>query len=258
MERLTRILILIGALDLLALGTYLGFQDKTASSTAAFGFGFLLIILLLLSKFKRFKGFGFTAEMWDEKQIEAAKLVDRLKVTSESLVQQASVLAANLGMMNAGLTLPQKAHLFAQLLEVGKRTEISEQQLSNYLDPLFQRIRIDFCWAAERMTMRTYQAENDRINRPGVEGFDDPGKLREYETSIGRVLTTLQQNRPSFSHPTPDYMGWLIEVVRTSRLLESKKSALLDELEKVKQELNYFETNRKFRNEPIDYTYLWN
>jgi hypothetical protein len=37
------------------------------------------VVLLLLAKFKRFKGFGFEAEMWEEKQEEAAVLVEDLK-----------------------------------------------------------------------------------------------------------------------------------------------------------------------------------
>ena len=40
---------------------------------------FLFVVLLLLAKFKRFKGFGFEAEMWEEKQEEAAALVKSLK-----------------------------------------------------------------------------------------------------------------------------------------------------------------------------------
>ena len=38
------------------------------SPGAAWGLAFLLMILLLLSKFKRFKGFVFEAELWEEKQ----------------------------------------------------------------------------------------------------------------------------------------------------------------------------------------------
>jgi len=59
---------------------------------------------LLLSKFKRFKGFGFEAETWGEKQIEAAALIDRLKSASQfismqiaSLVQKTTMSVPELG-----------------------------------------------------------------------------------------------------------------------------------------------------------------
>lgn len=72
----TNIIVSIGATALLIVGLVLAILDRGAPSIiAVLGTGFLLVVLLLLAKFKRFKGFGFEAEMWEEKQEEAAVLV---------------------------------------------------------------------------------------------------------------------------------------------------------------------------------------
>lgn len=48
-------------------------------ATAAFVMFFLCLIYVNVARFKRFKGFGFEAELWEDKQREAADLIDRLK-----------------------------------------------------------------------------------------------------------------------------------------------------------------------------------
>jgi hypothetical protein len=80
MQLVANIIVSLGAVALIIVGIYLAILDRSVPTiTAVFGIGFLFVVLLLLAKFKRFKGFGFEAEMWEEKQEEAAALVDSLK-----------------------------------------------------------------------------------------------------------------------------------------------------------------------------------
>jgi hypothetical protein len=80
MQLVVNIIVSLGAVALLIVGLYLAILDRGAPTiTAVLGTGFLFVVLLLLAKFKRFKGFGFEAEMWEEKQEEAAVLVEDLK-----------------------------------------------------------------------------------------------------------------------------------------------------------------------------------
>lgn len=67
-------------LALIGLATYFLFQaDKVAAATVSAALGLLLTFLARISQFKRFKGWGFEAEMWEDKQIEAVKLIEALK-----------------------------------------------------------------------------------------------------------------------------------------------------------------------------------
>jgi hypothetical protein len=53
--------------------------ENVALATASFAMSFLSFIYSNVSRFKRFKGLGFEAELWEDKQKEAAELIDRLK-----------------------------------------------------------------------------------------------------------------------------------------------------------------------------------
>jgi hypothetical protein len=52
---------------------------SVAASSAAFVMGFMCFVFSSVARFKRFKGLGFEAELWEDKQREAAELIERLK-----------------------------------------------------------------------------------------------------------------------------------------------------------------------------------
>ncbi len=69
---------LVGFLCLVASLRFL-YEEKIAFSSAVFAISFFAFFYSNLSRFKRFKGFGFEAELWEDKQREAADLIERLK-----------------------------------------------------------------------------------------------------------------------------------------------------------------------------------
>jgi hypothetical protein len=105
MNYVSNIIISVGAILLLSVGIHLAISDKVAAFTSILSFAFLFVVLLLLAKFKRIKGFGFEAEMWEEKQEEAAVLVERLTLLSTTVSQQVALIAAKLGFTMAALHL---------------------------------------------------------------------------------------------------------------------------------------------------------
>lgn len=58
---------------------YLVYIGNTSDGSAVFFIGFICIIYANVSRFKRFKGLGFEAETWEDKQKEAADLIERLR-----------------------------------------------------------------------------------------------------------------------------------------------------------------------------------
>lgn len=52
---------------------------KVTEAAAIFAIAFFSFIYSNFARFKRFKGLGFEAELWEDKQREAADLIDRLK-----------------------------------------------------------------------------------------------------------------------------------------------------------------------------------
>ncbi|MCB2013313.1 MAG: hypothetical protein KDE67_00295 [Sphingobium sp.] len=54
-------------------------SGQITSASAVFAMSFFSFFYSNLARFKKFKGLGFEAELWEDKQKEAANLIDRLK-----------------------------------------------------------------------------------------------------------------------------------------------------------------------------------
>jgi hypothetical protein len=77
-------------------------DDKLTSASAAMSFGFLLVVILSISQFKHFNGFGFEAETWDQKQVEAARLVDQLQGLTKATSRELALVASKIGRWDNG------------------------------------------------------------------------------------------------------------------------------------------------------------
>jgi hypothetical protein len=74
-----RTFLFLTALMFLAFSVLSFVRSDIAGATATFVMFFLCLIYVNVSRFKRFKGLGFEAELWEDKQKEAADLIDRLQ-----------------------------------------------------------------------------------------------------------------------------------------------------------------------------------
>src|SRR5262245_36674416 len=101
MENFVRFVVIIFAVALFVVSAFLYFQHATAPATSAMGFVFLLTVVLTISNYKRIKGFGFEAEMWDDKQKQAARLIDRLELLSKATSQQLALITSKLGLWSS-------------------------------------------------------------------------------------------------------------------------------------------------------------
>lgn len=68
----------VGAACLVFTFMYL-LRAEIASASAVFAMSFFSFFYSNLARFKKFKGLGFEAELWEDKQKEAVHLIDRLK-----------------------------------------------------------------------------------------------------------------------------------------------------------------------------------
>lgn len=140
MERATPWIIAVAACVLLLVGIGLAFSDRAASAGAAWATGFLLVVLLLISKFKRFKGFGFEAEMWEQKQAEAAALIDQLQSLSKVISKQMASVAARTGLWDSALSLSELATFLEDLQRLLSEVKIPPHEAEEVLDRLYDRI----------------------------------------------------------------------------------------------------------------------
>jgi hypothetical protein len=66
-------------LFLLIISFYKILFDKLTDGSAIFAMAFFCFFYSNIARFKRFKGLGFEAELWEDTQKEAEKLIQRLK-----------------------------------------------------------------------------------------------------------------------------------------------------------------------------------
>ena len=170
-ERSVPWIIAIAACTLLTAGIILAFSNRTSAAGTAWAFGFLLVILLLLAKFKRFKGFGFEAELWEQKQEEAAALVDQLRSLSKLVSKQMASVTSRLGSYGGGFSLSEFSDFLGDLQQQLKAIGIPEYESEEILQRLHLRIERQFLAEAQHEVSTALKEASDAMS--AAMGADD-------------------------------------------------------------------------------------
>jgi hypothetical protein len=160
-------------------------RNSTTDAAVIFGLGFLSFIFANIARFKRFKGFGIEGELWENKQQEAADLIERLRdvvtIYTRELV---------LGKVKAGRWGPRskwKDHwalydeLITQHAELGQKIDFSS--LKNEIDTyfLFDMTRSEISKIRDAATNGRREAEQ-RIQREfGIPVHDNEGYNKRWQ-----------------------------------------------------------------------------
>jgi hypothetical protein len=91
-------------------------KSEVAGSTAAFVMFFLCLIYANVSRFRRFKGLGFEAELWEDKQKEAADLIERLKNIVQVYTREIIMTKVMAGRWGGGSAWPDRWALYEELV----------------------------------------------------------------------------------------------------------------------------------------------
>jgi hypothetical protein len=184
-------------------GAFLAFQNKTAPATTTLTFGFLLTLLMLISKFKRFKGFGFEAEMWKQEQVKAAVLIAQLKALSFITIEQLAVISSQLGLASGGGNVSERETLLSQLEEIAAGGSLDGDELRDKIAPLYNRICYDYGWAAE------WQAKNALA---ALQGSNYP-EQKTFE-SAADALNEIDRIRSLIGTESELYIHRLLQILR--------------------------------------------
>ena len=113
--------------------------ENIPSAAVVFGLGFLSFIYANVSRFKKFKGLGFEAELWEDKKREAADLVERLKKIVSIYTEEVVLIRVRQGRYDNGPEWKSIWKLFDQLTEqhdkLGQRIDFT--QLKKKMDGYF-------------------------------------------------------------------------------------------------------------------------
>jgi hypothetical protein len=111
-----RVFLFAISLVFLALCLRFFLKAEVAGATAAFVMFFLCLIYANVSRFKRFKGLGFEAELWEDKQKEAADLIERLKNIVQVYTREIVMMKVMSGRWGGGSIWPDRWALYEELV----------------------------------------------------------------------------------------------------------------------------------------------
>lgn len=138
-EKIERVgFIVIGLMFLAACFRSVWAADHTGAA-ALFGMAFFSFFYSRLSQFKRFKGLGFEAELWEDKKKEAEGLIERLKSVVEIYTREIVLTKVMQGRWSDGADWASHWELFDGLVakhsDLGQEIDFSE--LKGRLDEIF-------------------------------------------------------------------------------------------------------------------------
>lgn len=167
-------------------------DGKVTEASAIFAIAFLSMLYSNLARFKRFKGLGFEAELWEDKQREAADLIDRLKTVVSIYTNEVVMSSVTSSRLSDGANWSKNWSLFQGLVEqhdiLGQKINFSE--LKKNVDDYFL---FDMCMRCA-----------DQIYRPIISG---KAKARE-------------NLNKEFGSPITDVAGYNAKQAKLSSIVE--------------------------------------
>lgn len=114
-------------------------NEDVAGASATFAMAFFSFLYSNITRFKRFKGLGFEAELWDDKQKEAEQLIDRLKAVVTVYTREVVLQKVMQGRWSDGAKWEENWALYEELVakhnELGQAIDFSD--LKTRLDKVF-------------------------------------------------------------------------------------------------------------------------
>jgi hypothetical protein len=143
-------------------------QEQVTLATASFAMSFLCFIYSNVSRFKRFKGLGFEAELWEDKQKEAAELIDRLKNIVSIYTREVVLQKVTQGRWGNGPDWKSHWALYEELVSqhtaIGQKIDFSD--LKRKMDSYFIfDIAMKFADQISNPIQTAISSASDKINK---------------------------------------------------------------------------------------------
>lgn len=145
---------------------------QITAASAAFAMSFFSFFYSNLARFKKFKGLGFEAELWEDKQKEAAHLIDRLSVVA---VYTREIVMNNVmrGRWGGSESWQKRWSLLDELegrhTELGQRIDFSD--LKHDVESVFI---FDICSPLASSVRQSIESAKAEANKAGTARFGSP------------------------------------------------------------------------------------
>jgi hypothetical protein len=249
---------LVGMSAALFSGAYaLSFAGNNAGGTIFSAAAIFALIFAFLAKFKRFKGLGIEAELWEEKMEEAEQLIGRLRTLALSSYRPIAQLVAKTGRpLSKGLSRREMHDVTEALSSHMKSYKgIEPHEINEVLRPLYLRVESEICSVIAGgirtclvMNANPLRKEAGQIPSP-IEG-DNIRKMNDLNEGLrqlndfGKHLQTIVASENAGRRSAT-----LRDTIETSLLLTAEqriqlRNLLRDHLE----DLRYYEDHRSHRD----------
>jgi hypothetical protein len=204
-------------------------------------------------------GFGFDAETWDQKQVEAASLVEKLRTLTDASSQQVALMASKLGLWDNGLTNPQLGQLLNQTRRVLNGADISANRRDQILEPIVKRITLNYEMAAYQFVVRAFlrKAQSLQTQRSALISTgkpDEVANLNKEIEGVEREQTRLHKELPNDGPNNIATVPALVGFVKGVSL--GKDEELLKQLTEIDTDVRFFDDNKTLRRE-IDWSFAF-
>lgn len=186
----------VGAACLIFTFVFLWRTQVTAAS-AVFAMAFFSFFYSNLARFKRFKGLGFEAELWEDKQKEAADLIDRLKHVVSVYTREIVMNSVLRGRMGGGDSWQKRWDLFDGL--EGRHGELGQQiDFTDLRHNVESAFLFDMCSPLAASVQRSMESAKAIMQKDAQKRFGNPvndlegwNKFHEQLRALGSVEGSL-------------------------------------------------------------------
>lgn len=161
-----------------------------AGATAAFAMFFLCLIYGNVSRFKRFRGLGIEAELWEDTQKEAANLIDRLKNIVQVYTQEIVMMKVMSGRWGGTSDWSERWALYDELVgqhdSLGHRIDFLPLKEKVYRVMVFDAVSSAFS-KIDKVLIKAYADANKKISQEFGHPISDAAKHAEREKELEKL-----------------------------------------------------------------------
>jgi hypothetical protein len=159
---------------LFAAGVVLAFKENNTGATICIVAGLLVLVFVYLSRFRKFSGLGFTGELWDDKQKEAAELIERLKLTSFAYARPVISLAGFVGRWTDGFSRRDRFTILEEIVQLMKVNGASDAQIADARKDFDRLVAVDLVIPIKKLIDKFVSQSADEFEKGMRSKFGSP------------------------------------------------------------------------------------
>lgn len=247
------LLLAVLAMSALVSAVVLAFQTKVAEGALCAAMGLLLLAFVQLSRFKRFRGLGFEAELWETKQEEAALLVDQTRQLLGVLAKTTLIAAPRMNRYMMGFTRRELLDLSDQVERLLIAAKAPTADLKSEIDRL---ISVDMVMPITSLISNRVQTRARECERVVTERFGSPITDAEgYGEAVKTEVTAVRDQAFQWNDLGQDRAAWPDAIRRRVQSLvgfdAAERTALLSDIENLLLDLEAWTTSRSIRRKDV-------